>query len=131
MAVFDLHRGRMLWEQRADHAARIAFSPDGRTLANTHVDESVRLRDARTGKLQRITPVLSNNGTVSTIAFSPDGKMLASGNWDGKARLWDLQTMRETRSFQGKNGLVTLAFSPDGATLATADFVEIKLWRLK
>ena len=51
----------------------IAFSPDGKTLANgTDYEETIHLWDVATG--QRKDTLTGHTDWVITVAFSPDGK---------------------------------------------------------
>ena len=53
----------------------MAFSPDGRLLATSSDDKTVRLWDPATGEHRR---TLAAHGEVTGVAFSPDGQLLAS-----------------------------------------------------
>src|SRR5450755_332519 len=69
---------------------RIAWSPDGLTLASTSEDQTIRLWNAKTGYLHRT--LTGHDSTVYCVAWSPDGKMLASASSDTMIRLWNAET---------------------------------------
>src|SRR4029077_10019081 len=58
----------------------VAFSPDGRRLASTGLDQTVRLWDAATG--QEVLTLRGHLDNVFCVAVSPDGHQLASGSTD-------------------------------------------------
>jgi GTPase SAR1 family protein len=107
---------------------RIAWSPDGRTLASASNDNSIRLWDFRTGKSRLLLAGHSN--VVLCVAWSPDGRTLASGSGDHSVRLWDPETGEELRTLRGHEDWVFgLDWSPDGHVLVSGSSDKtIRLW---
>ncbi len=117
----------------------VAFSPDGRLLADAWTSGALRLWDLTTGTLR--TEWGGRLGVLQALAFTPDGTLLATqgcygnsaGAWceEGSVHLRDVATgearllqRRYQSSFRGD-----LAVSPDGRSLAYADLpTTIRLW---
>jgi WD40 repeat protein len=85
----------------------VAFSPDGKTIASSSDDQTVRLWELSTGTCLK---TLDGHGsTVYSVAFSPEGNMVASGSHDGVIKLWNMQTgeckktLRSDRPYERMN----------------------------
>jgi WD40 repeat protein len=62
------------------------FSPDGKKLASTSIESSVRLWDVATGKQLLATEDVP--GGLWCVAVLPDGRHCVSAGGDGVVRLW-------------------------------------------
>ena len=118
----------------------LAVSPDGRRLAAGLRGGGVRLRDARTLRLQGEIPGIEGD-VVLAVEFSPDGRTMAVTGSGGSVELRDAGSGRRirpplpgVRSGSGPPGAPNwaplpasdaqaLAFSPDGGRLAVADLL--------
>jgi WD40 repeat protein len=120
--TYDVATGERHRADTAGHTApavAVAVRPDGKVLASSANDGTVRLWDLRTGKeLRRLT---GHTNLVRDVAFSPDGALLASASSDRTVKLWDPATGRCVRTLGDHDERVErVAFSPDGSLLASA-----------
>jgi WD40 repeat protein len=106
----------------------VVFSPDGRRLAGSAEDNTVKVWDTQTG--QEIRTFKGHTGGVHSVAFSPDGRRLASAAGDPTVKVWDVQTGKEVLTLRGHaNGVNSVAYSPNGSRLATASWDQtMKIW---
>jgi WD40 repeat protein len=114
-----------------DFVQRVSASADGRTLASSSTDGTIRLWDVATRKGRATLSGPDTHPAEWTVVFSPDGKTLAiTGDTSGEIRLWDVAGGRELASLVGHRGSVKcLAFSSDGGTLASGgDDGTLRLW---
>ena len=111
--------------------ASIAYSVDGRKLASASIDQTVRIWDVSSGKLEHT--LSDHDDIVLAVAYSPSGNLLASAGYDRTVRLWDAETLQSLGSLNEHTSTIrALAFSPDGSKLATAgDDRVVLLWDLE
>ncbi len=121
--VYDLeNNGRELLTLDRHEAPlfTVSFSPDGKSLATTSQDNSVKLWDAESG--QELKTFTGHTHFAGRVVFSPDGTRLASGSFDRTAKVWDIQTGKELLTLSGAGASVwAIAFSPDGNLIATGN----------
>lgn len=109
----------------------IAFSPDGRLLASTGRDSTLRLWSVPDG--QSIHVLKGHTHDVYGLAISADNQWLASAGQDNTVRLWHLQSGQSLKTLRGyTGGIQSLSLSPDNQILASSRQDEtIQLWRLQ
>ena len=109
----------------------VAVSPDGRLVASSSYDKTVRVYDIESGA--EFLTLRGHSYKVTSVSFSPDGRYIATGADDHTARLWDAKTGRYLKTFRGHSAPVTnVAFSPDGRTLAASGSgSSVILWDLQ
>ncbi len=122
-----IRRSPLIWTAwLSDSAHRLAFSPNGKTLAVPSHDGSLYLLDTATREMR----VLRNNpGPVTSAAWSPDGRLLAASTHEGPLVVWDVEA-NSRLVLDGHQGAVwRVAWSPDGKHLASAGWDgTVRLW---
>ena len=87
-----------------DFISRIAWSPDGQSLASGSFDRTLKLWDTDRGELRQTLEGHTLN--IHSVAWSPNGRLLASGSWDKTIKLWDVETGQLRRTLTGHSGTV-------------------------
>jgi WD40 repeat protein len=123
-------RGHAQGQSQNQNLRSVVYRPDGRQLAAAGVDGTIRIWDARTGRL--ISTLPGHAGGVFRLAYRPpDGRHLAStGANDGKVRVWDTSTGQELfNCAHGHRSVFGVAYSPDGRQLASSSWDKtVMLW---
>ena len=66
---------------------QVAFSREGRLLASSGTDNTIKIWDVAAQK--ELRTMTGHNANIDSLAFSPDSKLLASASDDGGTFLWD------------------------------------------
>ncbi|KZP12137.1 WD40 repeat-like protein, partial [Athelia psychrophila] len=117
-------------EGHTDNVRSVAFSPDGERIASGSYDQTIRIWDARTGKVVA-GPFWGHTDYVRSVALSPDGERVASGSNDQTIRVWDVNTGKLIAGpFNGHtNGVSSIAFSPNGELVVSGSYDQtIRVW---
>jgi WD40 repeat protein len=93
--------------------ASVAFSPDSARFATAGRNDTVRLRDAKTG--EEVLVLESRGQRIVRVVFSPDGNQIAAGG-----EIWNAHTGALLHSLDQapKETTSRLAFSPEGDRVA-------------
>ncbi len=129
--LYDSATGRLAAVLRGHTAPAwsLAYRPDGKQLATTGFDQSVRLWDPATGQALAVlkpkvafpsldrSPFVAYNSDGSRIAFYAHGRAGESGT----SQLWDAVAGKEIAVLgKTQEGYRPLAFSPDGKRLVAS-----------
>ncbi|HTL30427.1 MAG TPA: WD40 repeat domain-containing protein, partial [Tepidisphaeraceae bacterium] len=104
----------------------VAFSPDGKLIANGAAHNKIIIRETESG---RVVNELGPEGhRVWCVRFSPDGRTLATATVDSASRtqIWDLSRDKPLATFEP--GAFSLAYSADGRLLAAGGAATISIY---
>ncbi|KAI0042236.1 WD40 repeat-like protein [Auriscalpium vulgare] len=102
----------------------VVFSPDGKRVASSSLDGTVRIWDAQTGETVG-GPFVSDADHLQSVAFSSDGTRVFSLWTDNKVRIWDAriwgaqmgETVAGPSAGMGHTDFDSVAFSADGTRI--------------
>ena len=118
--VWDTVTGKEVFNCSHAHRAvlGVAYTPDGRQLASSSWDKTVKIWNADDGRF--IRDLCQHTHELGVLAFRPpDGRQLAVAAFDSTVSLRDFTTGQVIHTLPGATGFNTLiGFSPDGQLLA-------------
>ncbi|XP_057958232.1 uncharacterized protein LOC131151071 isoform X2 [Malania oleifera] len=104
-----------------------AFSPDGKTLASTHGDHTVKIIDCQTGRCLKV--LTGHRRTPWVARFHPlYPEILASGSLDHEVCLWNANTAECIGSRDFYRPIASIAFHAHGELLAVASGHKLYIW---
>ncbi|XP_028778583.1 uncharacterized protein LOC114735091 isoform X1 [Neltuma alba] len=104
-----------------------AFSPDGKVLASTHGDHTVKIIDWETGSCLNV--LIGHRRTPWVVRFHPlQPHILASGSLDQEVRLWDANTSKCILFHHFYRPIASIAFHAEGEILAIASGHKLYIW---
>ncbi|KAK1592431.1 hypothetical protein Q3G72_024848 [Acer saccharum] len=104
-----------------------AFSSDGKSLASTHGDHTVKIIDCQTGSCLKV--LHGHRRTPWVVRFHPlNPKVVASGSLDHEVRLWDANTAECIGSRDFYRPIASIAFHAHGDLLAVASGHKLYIW---
>ena len=110
--IFDARTGRLIrdfGEVHSDTVLGLAFSPDGRLLASSAADKTIRLFDVARAK--EIRSLEGHTHHVLSISWQDDGQTLASASADQTVKVWNVETGEQRRTITGfRKEITSVAF---------------------
>lgn len=140
--VMDARRGLLSWVE-ADSLQHLSakycplfppprstiaasFSLDGKTLASTHGDHTVKIIDCQTRRCLKV--LNGHRRTPWVVRFHPHEDILASGSLDHEVRLWHAITSECIGSRDFNCPVASIAFHAEGEVLAVASGHKLYMW---
>jgi WD40 repeat protein len=128
--VWDVSNGQRVLNL-AGHpgaAGLVAFSPNGKLLATTGIEDDVKLWDLSTGK--EVRTLSGHTARIEGMAFAPNSDLLATASGDGTTRIWDITIGEPVASLLSLNdGRDWLVVTSDGLFDGSPSAWNQILWR--
>jgi WD40 repeat protein len=109
-------------------AGLVAFSPNGKLLATTGIEDDIKLWDLVSGK--ELKTLSGHTARIESMAFAPNNDLLATASGDGTTRIWEVSTGEPAASLLSLNdGRDWLVITPDGLFDGSPSAWNQILWR--
>ncbi len=116
--IVNTESGRLARSIRLPAIGKVAWSPEGSTLATACEDSKIYLWDAATGTHKATLEGCTGDGLRA--AFHPAGTLLASNGWETRLRVWDPVLGRPWLSLAAGAGICP-EFSRDGRIVVVGE----------
>lgn len=105
----------------------VSFSPDGRVLASSSLDNTIKLWDLASGR--EIRTLRGHSGSVTAVAFAPDGATLVSAGRDRTLKIWNAASGVELKTLSGHDSIfLGVAVSPSGQIASASYDNKVLIW---
>lgn len=106
----------------------VAYAPDGKTVASTHGDHTVKLTECATGRT--MASLEGHRRTPWVVRFHPsNANVLASGSLDNTVIVWDARSGSMTARWDFGKSIASLAFCPRSDVLCVAAGHKLYAWK--
>ena len=120
--VFAVDSGQLLrdfGEVHSDTVLGLRFSPDGRTLASSSADKTIRLLNLADGSVLR--SLEGHTHHVLSLAWQDDMQTIASASADQNLKVWNVETGQQRRTIGGfAKEITAIAFLGQTSQVITA-----------
>jgi WD40 repeat protein len=123
---YDVASGKELCTPLKDHrvvVSGLVFWPDGKTLASSSFDQTIRLWDVSDpAHVQpRGRPVRGHTSSIMALALLPNSQTLVSGSWGGSVLAFNTAEIRNRKTYVTLPGVRRWQFAADSNSLLTID----------
>lgn len=101
----------------------VSFSPDGRRLASSACDQTIRIWNSETGMV--LNRFIFTEVSASCLTWAPSGAFLISANYNDTVRIWDTRTPEMLKSPPA-----SLTSAPDKSKRKPARLLLPKTWSI-
>jgi WD40 repeat protein len=120
----------VIFEAHTSYVLDLRFSPDGRRLYSTGMDNVAKIWSVPDWAL--LQTLIGHEKSVNSLDLTPDGLHMATCSSDNSVRLWSLPAGVNTHTMQDRKRVVVgLCFAPDGKSIAAASYGgRVAIWDL-
>jgi eukaryotic-like serine/threonine-protein kinase len=109
---------------------QLGWHPEGRILAITCDDKTLKLWAVDEGEKGKLVTLERTVDMGSSMAFNHQGNLLATVAWDGILRLWDPRTGKQLRTLDWRSIEVPRFSRDDRVIAASARDNMLQLWQV-